>query len=203
VSSFATSRDQPLRTRCVRSCAVAAAARGVPLRRSRPTSCRCAASYPTPDSVPAQALCKALTKTMAFEHEMRDKFKAEEQKALEMRSMGSEMEQLKWLKSLGNRGVLTESGGEKESAPAAGAGAGAGAGSGDGTAAPALPITGADTRIEGIISEAFVRYMGAYVAWERSEFDAVFKKAAELDATDAEVLPSSRAFFIQVRAGGL
>ena len=70
-----------------------------------------AATYSTPDSVPAMSLVKALTKTLQFEKEMRTRFELEEAKAAEAGVAPAASAQRTWLQSLSKEGNLSDSGG--------------------------------------------------------------------------------------------
>ena len=74
-----------------------------------------------------------------------------------------------------------------------------------GTSAPPGPPSN-DSKLEGMISESFVRYMGSYVAWERSELEKIVKDALTSDTLEScETMPvfrSSPELFSQVGRTG-
>ncbi len=95
--------------------------------------------------------------------------------------------QREWLRSLSKEGVLSSSGGLVIASK--------------GTS-PAGPPS-YDAKLEGIISGAFVRYMGSYVAWERLEMEKILNEASATDAHEScgsiPVFRSSLELFNQVR----
>jgi hypothetical protein len=136
------------------------------------------------------SLVKALTKTLQFEKEMRTKFEQEESKAIEAGVAPAQKAQRDWLQSLSKEGNLSDSGGLV-----------AGTASASVTAGPPGPPSN-DSKLEGMISEAFVRYMGSYVAWERSELEKIIRDAPSSDTLEScESMPvfrSSPELFSQV-----